>query len=102
MHHPGGKYAIEKNFGSDIGRYFYGVYKIDHNFRVYKHSEYAANIFKHSVVGEVKENAIVKTKMFRLQEGVVAADLTGWTLLNRTPVTSLIKRIEFTKPGVER
>ena len=50
-HHPGGRYAIESHYGTDIGRYLYGVYQIDENFRAYTHSEYAYNIVKDKVVG---------------------------------------------------
>lgn len=52
-YHPGGKYAIEKNFGTDIGRYLYGVYKINEDHRAYNHSEYAYNRVKDHVVGEL-------------------------------------------------
>lgn len=38
MHHPGGRFSIEYNFGKDIGRYLFGVYALNRNYRAYKHS----------------------------------------------------------------
>ncbi len=78
MHHPGGRYAIEKNFGTDVGRYLYGVYKLDSNFRVYSHSEYAFNVVKHSVVGELKENYDIREKMLTFKPVSWVVDSREW------------------------
>lgn len=43
--HPGGRALIEINYGTDVGRYFYGVYAQTPQYINYRHSAYALKMF---------------------------------------------------------
>ena len=54
--HPGGHYLIQKNLGTDVSRYFYGVYGMNKHFKAHKHSLYNWNWLEKRVVGVMSEN----------------------------------------------
>ena len=50
-YHPGGRYVIENTFGTDVGRYFYGVYGFSKYIKSHVHSLYNWKLMNKRVVG---------------------------------------------------
>lgn len=53
QYHPGGYFLIEKNFGTDMSRYFYGVYGHNKHFKAHNHALYNWNWMEKRVVGVI-------------------------------------------------
>ncbi len=88
-YHPGGKFLIEKNYGTDVSRYFYGVYGYNKAFKAYTHSLYNWKMLEKRVVGHLQENY----DLFEIMFDQVPEKQERWHIAACQGLTSLISRV---------
>jgi hypothetical protein len=52
--HPGGRFFLEKNYGRDISKFYFGGYSMVQGARPYTHSAWSLSIIKSMVVGVIE------------------------------------------------
>jgi len=54
--HPGGKFVIEKNYGRDIAKFYYGNYTLTNGklSKAHTHTQQANDILKSMIIGVIK------------------------------------------------
>mmetsp|Transcript_72594 Transcript_72594/g.100653 ORF Transcript_72594/g.100653 Transcript_72594/m.100653 type:complete len:85 (+) Transcript_72594:1222-1476(+) len=58
-HHPGGRFVLEHNLGTDISKFFYGGYVLEGNINVrnpphgYLHSNYAREVVNKLAIAQL-------------------------------------------------
>ena len=59
--HPGGRFTLEKNYGRDISKFFYGGYKlVNPGMHKANHSNNALSIAESMVVGVIEDQAHIQ------------------------------------------
>lgn len=53
--HPGTRFVIAENIGSDIGKYFYGAYSVEADVAPHTHSSYASTLITKLTIGKLKQ-----------------------------------------------
>ena len=51
--HPGGRFFLEKNYGRDISKFYFGGYSMVQGKKPYTHSAWSLSIIKSMVVGVI-------------------------------------------------
>jgi len=67
--HPGGRFTLNRNYGRDISKFYYGGYVLVNGkgIRAYNHSQPALEIVRAMVVGTMTEQSKVREHDFYLQ-----------------------------------
>jgi cytochrome b involved in lipid metabolism len=64
--HPGGTFFIEKNYGRDISKFYYGGYSMVSTAKPYTHSAWSQGTINKMVVGVLDGQSLVAAEPFRV------------------------------------